>query len=97
MRGARDDAKFRQAAIHRPKWRSILGWVFLSLLAVALMSFSLIGEVGSGYATLSYSAAKRMIRDGEVVSATFQEHAIAVSTDVADENGATEFRAVIPA
>ena len=80
-----------------PNGPSVLGWVLLSLLAVTLISFSLIGKTGSGYATLSYSAAKRMITDGEVVSATFQEHAIIVSTDVSDENGATKFRAIIPA
>ncbi len=71
-------------------------WALLGFVAVTIIVLSLISETGGTQATVSYSAVKRMIADGEVVSATLQEHAIVVSTEAADESGGTEFRAFIP-
>jgi cell division protease FtsH len=74
-----------------------LAWVVLGSFVVILLSLSLLGDRGSGPAPLSYSAAKQMIRNGEVVSVELQEHAILLRTTTTDETDATTVRAVLPA
>ncbi len=74
-----------------------LVWALFGLMAAMFVTLSLISDTDGRRETLSYSAVKQMIADGEVVSATFEEHAIVVATDTANESGITKFRAVIPA
>ncbi len=77
-----------------PKWRI---FIMLGTLVMALVLSSFWIESGAVQVTLPYSAVKQMVRDGVVVSAEFQEHAIVVVTDKPDATGTGSFRAVIPA
>jgi len=70
--------------------------LLLATIAVLLLIFNFWDGTGSKTATLSYSAVKQKILDGEVVAAVFQENSIVVSTTRPDVSGVSFFRAVIP-
>ncbi|MDJ0630132.1 MAG: ATP-dependent zinc metalloprotease FtsH [Rhodobacter sp.] len=75
-------------------------WAIWALIAAFLLSIAAMGllvDPEAGQSQLPYSEIKQMIRDGAVVSAEFEEHAVVVTTEASDETGATSFRAVIPA
>lgn len=74
-----------------PPWIILAGLLFL----VVVSSFML--GPGSKTQVLPYSEVKQMIRDGEVVSANFEETAILITTENPNEDGVTSFRTVMPA
>ena len=65
-------------------------------MVVAWVVASSLGDSGARQTTLPYSSVKQMIRDGEVISAEFEEHAIVVTREQPDPAGVSAFRAVIP-
>ena len=77
-----------------PQWPI---WVLVAALVLSIAVTSLLVGPDAGWSNLSYSEIKQMIRDGAVVSAEFEEHAIVVTTDTPDQTGATTFRTAIPA
>ena len=76
------------------------GWQIFFLLNAVVMGVILIGIFSgpaSNTSALPYSSVKMMVREGEIVSARFEEHAVIVTTAAPDESGISAFRAVIPA
>ena len=72
-------------------------WVVLVAMGIALLVASFFGDSPTKTSALPYSAVKQMIRDGQVVSANFQEHSILVKTASPNVDGISGYRAVIPA
>jgi len=76
------------------------GWQVFVLLNVIIMGailFVLLSPPIAETSTLPYSSVKKMIREGEIVSASFGEHEVTVTTATPDEDGVGKYRAVIPA
>ncbi|GGE77041.1 ATP-dependent zinc metalloprotease FtsH [Stappia taiwanensis] len=70
--------------------------LFSAVLMMAVLSNALF-DTRTGPSTVPYSVVKKLIRDGQVVSADLQEHAIVVTTSEANAAKVEAFRAVTPA
>lgn len=71
-------------------------WLMVGAFLLMVLISRLMTASGPDQTALPYSAVKQMIRDGQVVSADLQEHAIIVAIDGADAADAKVFRAVTP-
>ncbi len=74
-----------------------LPWAWLAFFLVLSMFSSFWFADSQQPQIVPYSEIKQMIRDNEVTSAQLQEHAIVVTTEGADPENPTAFRAVTPA
>ena len=76
-----------------PEWGNYI--VFTIVLAFVLIANVFI-QPRESETTLSYSAMKEIVREGNVQSAILREHDIIVETEAADGEDTRTFRAVIP-
>lgn len=72
-------------------------WLWLTVFLALSMLSSFWFASSEQPSILPYSDIKQMIRDGDVMAAQLQEHAISVTTEGADPESPTTFRAVTPA
>lgn len=75
------------------------GWVYalFALMALVYTLLFFITEPQPVAEVLPYTEVKQMIRDGEVLEALLEEHAITVTTNAAAEADRLQYRAVTPA